>query len=71
MTSRLAQAVDKSEPVLHRIRAEYFEMPGLALTLSQAQRLWGLSCEECEVLLERLVAGRFLRRTHRGAFVKD
>jgi hypothetical protein len=35
-------------------------MPGLAVT-SQAQRLWGLSPDECEALLERLVAHQFLR----------
>jgi hypothetical protein len=27
---------------LRRIRGEYLEMPGLCLTLAQAQRLWGL-----------------------------
>ena len=28
--------------LLGRIRGEYLEMPGLKLTLAQAQRLWGL-----------------------------
>jgi hypothetical protein len=59
-----------SETILHRIRSEYFEMPGLSLTTFQAQRLWGLTREECEILLEQLVLRRFLRQTRRGAFVK-
>lgn len=60
-----------NETILHRIRSEYLEMPGLSLTLSQAQRLWGLSREECETLLKQLVLRGFLRQTHRGAFVRD
>jgi hypothetical protein len=28
--------------LLNRVRGEYAEMPGLTLTLAQAQRLWGL-----------------------------
>lgn len=63
-------SVPATETILHRIRSEYFEMPGLSLTLFQAQRLWGLSREECETLLEQLVLRRFLRQTHRGEFVK-
>lgn len=56
--------------ILHRIRSEYFEMPGLSVTVSQAERLWGLSREECETHLEVLVGCRFLRQTPRGAFVR-
>jgi len=36
-----AAAESPSFPSLTRIRAEYLEMPGLALTLVQAARLWG------------------------------
>lgn len=39
--------------LLGRIRGEYSEMPGLSLTLAQAQRLWLLECSTCEALLER------------------
>lgn len=45
-------------------------MPGLCLTSAQAKRLWGLNHQECETLLNRLVEGRFLRRTPQGAFVR-
>ena len=45
-----------------RIRAEFQEMPGLTLTLPQAQRLWGLPPDVCarvvDVLLDRAVLKR-------------
>jgi hypothetical protein len=70
IATRPVGVIATSEATLHRIRSEYFEMPGLSLTLSQAQRLWGLSREECEEHLEQLVLRRFLRQTHRGAFIR-
>lgn len=63
-------AVETSESTLRRIRSEYFEMPGLCLTAVQAKRLWGLNHQECEILLNQLVEGRFLRRTQHGTFVR-
>jgi hypothetical protein len=56
--------------LLGRIRGEYLEMPGLKLTLAQAQRLWGLDRTLCEAALAALEEGRFLRRTLGGAFVR-
>lgn len=53
-----------------RVRGEYREMPGLALTLPQAQRLWGLEPSTCQTLFDLLVEARFLRRTPRGRFVR-
>jgi len=52
------------------IRAEYQEIPGLHLTKPQFQRLWSLDETTCEVLLQKLEATRFLRRTQTGAYVK-
>jgi hypothetical protein len=43
-----------------RIRSEYVEMPGLALTLPQAARLWGLSENRSALLLSMLVETGFL-----------
>ena len=37
---------------IRRVRAEFLEMPGLCLTLDQAQRLWGLEPRTCEALLK-------------------
>lgn len=58
------------DAILHRIQSEYFEMPGLSLTLAQAERLWGLPRQECQEHLERLVLRRFLRQTDGGAFIR-
>ena len=52
--------------LLNRVRGEYQEMPGLTLTLAQAQRLWGLDQHQCDGILCALVDVGFLRRTARG-----
>ena len=49
-----------------RVQAEYTEMPGLSVTLPQAQRLLGIDRETCVVVIRTLVDRRFLRRTARG-----
>ena len=41
--------------IVTRIRAEYREMPGLRLTVSQAARLFNLELSYCERLLKGLV----------------
>ena len=51
------------EGTLGRICSEYLEMPGLCLTLKQAQRLWGLDEETCGKALALLVEARFLIQT--------
>ena len=48
--------------VLYRICSEFAEMPGLQLTVKQAQRLWGLDEPTCVQMLNMLVDARFLRR---------
>ena len=60
----------RMDEVLQRIQGEYVEMPGLRLTLPQAQRLWGLERETCHALLGALVEARFLQQTRDGAFVR-
>ena len=49
-----------NEAILQRICGEYLEMPGLQLTLKQAQRLWGLDEETCARSLAFLVENGFL-----------
>jgi hypothetical protein len=56
--------------LLQLIRAEYLEIPGLHLTKLQAQRLWGLDDVTAEALLSALTDVKFLRRTHRDAYVR-
>jgi hypothetical protein len=45
-------------------------MPGLKLTLPQAQRLWHLREQECEELLGALIDAKFLGRSSDGQFVR-
>jgi hypothetical protein len=45
-----------------RARGEFLDMPGLCLTLAQASRLCGASADDCQWVLNELVADRFLRR---------
>ena len=51
-----------SEQMLRRICSEYIEMPGLRLTLQQAERLWVLDEDTCSQALEILVEAKFLRK---------
>lgn len=44
------------------IREELSEMPGLVLTRSQFQRLWGLDGGTCDEAIDALVKSRFLVR---------
>jgi hypothetical protein len=54
---------------LQLIRAEYREIPGLNLTKSQMQRLWGFDATVCDALIDALIATRVIRQTSRGTFV--
>lgn len=56
--------------LLDQIRGEYLDMPGLKLTLPQAQRLWHLRERECEALLRVLIDAKFLCRNSDGRFVR-
>jgi Fic family protein len=58
------------EPVITRVRNEFLEMPGLRLNISQAMRLWGLSRDECQRVIEALVKASFLQKTRRGEIVR-
>lgn len=52
------------------VRAEYREIPGLHLTKPQIQRLWGMDADTCNVLVDKLQAIHFLRRTQRDGYVR-
>jgi hypothetical protein len=56
--------------LVHRIRAEFMEMPGLRLTLAQATRLWRLEPAICQEIIDTLVDSRFLRRTEGGMVMR-
>lgn len=58
------------QALVTRVRAEFNEMPGLRLTLPQAQRLWGMELTVCETVVDTLVRDAFLRRTDAGAITR-
>ena len=47
--------------LVDRILGEYREMPGLALTLDQARRLWGCDAVTCLIIADALVERHVLR----------
>lgn len=55
---------DGDARVMERVLGEYREMPGLALTLDQARRLWGCDDVTCRRLAEALVERHELRWSH-------
>jgi hypothetical protein len=57
-----------SEQLIRRVCGEYLEMPGMRLSRTQAQRLWGLDEETCTQILEFLVEARFLRLSARDTY---
>jgi hypothetical protein len=56
--------------MLDRIRAEYLEMPGMRLTTEQVQRLCGVDASVCQVVMDSLVAIRFLCVHPDGTYVR-
>ena len=54
-----------------RIRAEYFEMPGMALSRRQIQRLWSLDSGTCDTVVSRLVDVGFLRERSDRTYVRS
>jgi hypothetical protein len=64
------RSTPRFDALIVRVRGEYHEMPGLSLTVPQAQRLWGLEDSLCRSLFECLVETKFLRRTRHGRFVR-
>jgi hypothetical protein len=49
-----------------RIRSDFEEMPGLSVTLTQAQRLWSLDESTCVVALNDLMSEGYLRMAMAG-----
>ena len=52
-----------------RVQGEFEEMPGLKLSLAQAQRLLGLDGVECESVFRALMDARVLSRTRDGSYI--
>ena len=68
MSSVKPLLTDTDDTLLHRIRGEFVEMPGLRLTKEQAARLWHLDPNHVTSLLRVLVDAQFLARSANGAY---
>jgi hypothetical protein len=55
---------------LERIRAEFVEMPGMRLTVSEVQRLCGVGQTMCRGILNELVEAKFLRANADGTYTR-
>ncbi len=55
---------------LERLRAEFLEMPGLRLTVEQAQRLCGVEPSMCQAILDALVHAKFLKANPDGTYAR-
>ena len=58
------------EAVARRVLAEFDEMPGLALTINQASRLFGIDQDICRVVLDTLIDMAYLRQTSGGMIIR-
>lgn len=56
--------------ILDRLRGEYLEMPGLRLTVEQAQRLCGIERATCQAVLDALVDAKFLCVKPNGTYAR-
>lgn len=56
--------------ILDRLRSEYLEMPGLRLTVEQAQRLCGIERATCQAVLNALVDAKFLCVKPNGTYAR-
>ena len=54
----------------NRLRAEFLEMPGLGLTLEQAQRFCGVERTLCRTMLDSLVEEKFLYVRPNGQYAR-
>jgi len=55
---------------LQIIKAEYLEMPDLALTRAEIRRMWSMDDMTCDALLDALVQARFLRLTRNRHYIR-
>ena len=62
MNTTPAQPTTLITDLATRARAEFREMPGKSLTTAQAARLWQLTPQQAQELLQELVQAGFLTR---------
>lgn len=72
MTNRLAidTEAETIRELTRRVQAEYAEMPGLCVTLVQAQRLLAIDEPTCAAVFKALIKRGVLRRTAEGRYLR-
>jgi hypothetical protein len=73
MTNTLIRIDTEAEVISEltlRVQAEYAEMPGLSVTLVQAQRLLAIDEPTCAKVFKVLIKRGVLRRTAQGRYVR-
>jgi hypothetical protein len=73
ITNTLARIDTEAEAICEltrRVQAEYAEMPGLSVTLAQAQRLLAVDEPTCALIFKALIKRGVLRRTAQGRYVR-
>jgi hypothetical protein len=68
--TRIDTEEDTIRQVARRVQAEYAEMPGLSVTLVQAQRLLALDEPTCAEVFKALTKRRVLKRTAPGRYIR-
>ena len=68
--TRLDNEVEVIGELTRRVQAEYREMPGLSVTLVQAQRLLAIDRPTCVKVFKTLIHRGLLRRTAEGRYVR-
>jgi hypothetical protein len=58
------------DAVAKRVLAEFEEMPGMALTVPQASRLFGLDHAACRTVVDQLVGLSYLKWTRTGTIAR-
>jgi hypothetical protein len=64
------QPTNATQQLTRLVQAEYAEMPGLSVTLLQAQRLWGVDQQTCRTVFDVLITRGILRRTRQGRYIR-
>ena len=64
------QPTNATQQLTRLVQAEYAEMPGLSVTLLQAQRLWGVDQQTCRTVFDALITRGILRRTRQGRYIR-
>jgi hypothetical protein len=70
MPTRIETEAEAIRELTRRVQAEYREMPGLSVTLVQAQRLFAIDQPTCAKVFKALVKRGALRRTTHGRYVR-